>query len=183
MRRTKATSALVAALLLAITLSGCTVSIVDPTAETPVASTTPERSESPAQSPAQSESATESDTDRDEPSAEQTDDSALSPAGQAERDRLIAAATTTMPCPAGPLTEDGAVIRVEGACGELVVEMDAGVVIADDVEALSVSGSGTVIFVRHVGAVSVTGSASSIFWEGATPTVDDSGSANTLRRG
>ncbi|MGJ0389558.1 DUF3060 domain-containing protein [Microbacterium sp. CGR1] len=176
MRRTKATPALLAALLLVTALSGCSVSIVDPTRPTPVASTPPERS-----APDQPE--TSPDTTGEEPSSEPTSESELSADGQAERSRLIAAATTTMPCPSAPLTEDGAVIRIEGACPELVVEIDAGVVIADDVGTLSLSGSGTVIYVQNVGAVTVTGSASSIFWEGDTPTVQDRGSANTLRRG
>ena len=157
-------------------MSGCSVSIVDPTQPTPTASTPLVRSapDQPEPSP---------DTAREEPSSDPTPDSDLSADGQAERARLIDAATTTMPCPSAPLTEDGAVIRIEGPCPELDVEIDAGVVIADDVGTLSLSGSGTVIYVQTVGAVAVTGSASSIFWEGETPSVEDSGSANILRRG
>ncbi|KQQ62758.1 hypothetical protein ASF63_18595 [Microbacterium sp. Leaf320] len=166
-----ATSALVAALVLAPTMSGCSVSIVDPTESSTPASTTPERSEPSAQ-PGSAP-----------PSSEPTSDSTLSAEGQVERARLIDAATTTMPCPSGPLTEDGAIIRVEGPCDQLIIEMDAGVVIADDVGALTLSGSGTVVYVGEVAAITVTGSASSIFWDGATPTVQDAGSANTLRRG
>ncbi|KAA0959553.1 DUF3060 domain-containing protein [Microbacterium sp. ANT_H45B] len=186
MRRTTATSAPLTALLLVVVLSGCSVDIVDPTQ--PSASSATASSPSEAGSPSDDAPSPDSSPDPSpdpEPSAgsRRSADAGLSAAGQAERARLSDAATTTMPCPTDPLTSDGAVIRVEGPCADLVIEIDAGVVIADDVGAVMLSGSGTVVYVREVDAITVTGSASSIFWEGATPTVDDRGSANTLKKG
>lgn len=178
MRRTTATSAPLTALLLAVVLSGCSVAIVDPTQ--------PSTASSPASSPTPSEAGSPSDGETSpgpEESASPPTDSGLSAQGQAERARWIDEATTTTPCPTGPLTADGAVVRVEGPCADLVIEIDAGVVIADDVGTLTLSGSGTVVYVRDVDAITVTGSASAIYWEGATPAVDDRGSANTLKKG
>ncbi|AXL12798.1 DUF3060 domain-containing protein [Microbacterium foliorum] len=190
MRRTTATSAPLTALLFVVVLSGCSVAIVDPTQPSPASAT----ASSPSEAGSPSDDAPSPDTSPDtspgtSPGPEQSSgsrpsaDSGLSAAGQAERARLSDAATTTMPCPTDPLTSDGAVIRVEGPCADLVIELDAGVVIADDVGTVTLSGSGTVVYVREVDAITVTGSASSIFWEGVTPTVDDRGSANTLKKG
>jgi len=198
MRRTTATSAPLTALLLVVVLSGCSVAIVDPTQPSPASATASSPSEagspsddapSPDTSPGTSPGTSPDTSPGTSPGPEQSSgsrpsaDSGLSAAGQAERARLSDAATTTMPCPTDPLTSDGAVIRVEGPCADLVIELDAGVVIADDVGTVTLSGSGTVVYVREVDAITVTGSASSIFWEGVTPTVDDRGSANTLKKG
>lgn len=190
MRRTTATSAPLTALLIVVVLSGCSVAVVDPTQPSPASAT----ASSPSEAGSPSDDAPSPDTSPDtspgtSPGPEQSSgsrpsaDSGLSAAGQAERARLSDAATTTMPCPTDPLTSDGAVIRVEGPCADLVIELDAGVVIADEVGTVTLSGSGTVVYVREVDAITVTGSASSIFWEGVTPTVDDRGSANTLKKG
>lgn len=156
--------------VLAAGLTGCTVGIVDPSEPSQKAPTQEQTSQAP-------------DAEEEAPEAETPATSGLSADGQEERDRLIAAATTTMPCPDGPLTADGAIVRVEGACPELVIEIDAGVVIADDVDEFTLEGSGTIVYAENLGVVTVTGSASSIFWSGATPTVHDSGSSNTLRKG
>lgn len=190
MRRTTATSAPLTALLFVVVLSGCSVAIVDPTQPSPASAT----ASSPSEAGSPSDDAPSPDTSPDtspgtspgpeqSPGSRPSADSGLSAAGQAERARLSDAATTTMPCPTDPLTSDGAVIRVEGPCADLVIELDAGVVIADDVGTVTLSGSGTVVYVREVDAITVTGSASSIFWEDVTPTVDDRGSANTLKKG
>lgn len=178
MRRTTLTAAAVAALLLAGALSGCSATIVDgdasPSAPSEAAS---EPSSAPsAAAPSASESSA-TPTDDDAETSELSDESAE------ERERLTAAATTTMPCPSGTLDQDGAIIRVEGSCADLVIAIDAGVVIADDVENLSLSGSGTIVYAETIGSLTVTGSASVVHWTGQAPTVDDRGSANTLTRG
>lgn len=173
MRRTLLPALTVTALLLMGGLSGCSAAIVDGAAspsgpasevDEPVAAPSPT-------APAQSDSP-------DDGAA-----SGLSPENAEERARFAAGATTTMPCPSGALDQDGAIIRVEGSCTDLVIEIDAGVVIADDVENLTLAGSGTVVYAETIGALTVTGSASVVHWTGATPTVDDRGSANTLTRG
>lgn len=181
MRRTTLTAA--AALLIAGALSGCSATIVDgdaspsAPAETPPAQTAPEPSSAPSDAGSPS---TESSTSPGEDDAET---SQLSAENAEERERLTASATTTMPCPSGTLDQDGAIIRVEGPCADLVIAIDAGVVIADDVENLSLSGSGTIVYAETIGSLTVTGSASVVHWTGRTPTVDDRGSANTLTRG
>ncbi|WP_217180535.1 DUF3060 domain-containing protein [Streptomyces sp. AC495_CC817] len=159
-------------LLLAGSLAGCSISVVDPAdAASP---TTGSHSTSRPETPAPE--ASTSDTDDAAPSG-------FSAAAEERREILIAAATTTMPCPDGPLTIDGSVVRVEGSCAELVIEIDAGAVVADDVESLTLSGSGTDVYVDSVTTLTVTGSASTVLWAGATPTVHESGAANVLRKG
>ncbi|MFJ4175632.1 DUF3060 domain-containing protein [Microbacterium sp. NPDC089696] len=179
MRRSTATSALLTAVLLTTTLCGCTVSIVDPGAPESAAPPTPEPT------------ASSFEVERTEPTPKSTSSAAsdapgtegLSAEGRAERDRLTAAASTTATCPSGAVTADGEIIRIEGACDTLDVQADAAVVIADDVRDLTLSGSGTTVYVLNVATITVTGSASAILWSGATPSVDDTGAANTLRRG
>lgn len=176
MRSSRLISTALTALLLAAALTGCTAAIVDgadQSSETPTAEQTPTPDRSPAEK--QEPSATEEDA---EPSS-----GGLSAQNAADRERLTGEATTVMPCPSGPLDQDGAVIRVEGPCADLVIDMDAGVVIADDVTTLTLSGSGTVVFVEGIDALTVTGSASIVYWTGSTPTVDDRGTANVLTRG
>ncbi|KNY05698.1 DUF3060 domain-containing protein [Microbacterium sp. GCS4] len=173
MRRSTATSVLLTAVLLATTLSGCTVSIVDPGAADAQRTPTPESTSS-------------FDVERTEPTppaSSSTDSDRLSDERQADRDRLTAAASTTTACPTGAVTADGVVIRIEGSCPQLDVQADAAVVIADDVESLALSGSGTVVYVVNVSSVTVTGDASSVFWAGSTPSVDDTGAGNTVRKG
>lgn len=166
----------VASVLLGLLMTtGCTVSIVDPSSEDAPPSVP---------SPTASDQRMESSTPTPRPTTgAPTGSPGLSAEGQADRDRLIAAASTTTACPQMPITADGAVIRIEGSCPDLVVEADAAVVIADDVQRLVLSGDGTVVYVQTVDAVSVSGSASSVLWAGATPSVNDTGTANTLRRG
>lgn len=168
-----------AGLILAVGLSGCALRVVDGEAaptNAPAATEESSRSTPPApdaEAP-----------DAEAPDAEKTPAaSGLSAENQRLRESMAASATTTMPCPRGPLTADATVIRVEGACADLVIEVDAGVVIADDVERLTLSGSGTTVYVQNVAAVTVTGSGSTVLWAGETPQLSDTGSSNTVRRG
>lgn len=156
-------------------LGGCSLRVIDPADDagrSPAATTSPDGGDVAPVDPVV-------------PSGEETPpaSSALSTQGQAQRDALLAAADTTMTCPEGPLTADGDIVRVEGSCARLVVDLDVGAVIADDVENLTVNGSGTTVFVENVKTITVTGSTSDIFWTGSTPEVTDTGAANTVKHG
>ncbi|WP_417541297.1 hypothetical protein [Microbacterium maritypicum] len=169
-------AAITPVVIAALLLTGCTVRIIDPSADE-------------ARSPAPQEAGP---TPRDETTPRATSSPgegteaappALSAPNAAERERLIAAATITMTCPSGPLDQDGAVVRVEGSCASLVIDIDAGVVIADDVDELLLRGSGTVVYAGTIGTATVSGSANEVYWTGPTPTLQDDGSANSLGRG
>jgi hypothetical protein len=178
MRAARRYTATMTPLVVAATLlTGCTVSIVDPGAEDHRATVPQDADPAP-----QSES-----TPPATPPEDQADDEAppsgLSAPNAAERERLTAAATITMTCPRGPLDQDGAIIRIEGSCADLVIDIDAGAVIADDVDQLQLRGSGTVVFAGTIGTATVSGSANQVIWSGPTPVLEDSGSANSLGRG
>lgn len=172
-RKTSAAAALLLTLAVAPALAGCTVAVVDPSEGAPSAERTP--------------AGTTDGPDRSDAGLESPPASApaetVSGDSQAQREALLAAVDTTMSCPDGPLTADGDIIRVEGHCERLVIDIDAGAVIADDVDDLTLRGSGTTVFVGNVLTLTVTGSASSVFWSGSTPDVSDSGAANTLKKG
>lgn len=173
MRTSRSLAAVGAAALLATLLGGCSATIID---RSDADSTPAPTQTAPVETPA-----TKTPTPADDEAA--PDSSGFSPENAADRERMIGMATTTMTCPAGALTEDGAIVRVEGQCGDLVIEIDAGVVIVDDVQNLTLAGSGTVVYAGTVANLMVTGSASAVYWSGDTPTIDDRGTANTLRRG
>ncbi|MCK2037932.1 DUF3060 domain-containing protein [Microbacterium sp. SSW1-49] len=158
-------------------LTGCTVSIVDPAAGN---DRSPRAQDG---DPAPQSDATPRPSAREQQGDDDAASSGLSAPNAAERERLTAAATITMTCPDGPLDQDGSIIRVEGACADLVIDIDAGAVIADDVDRLQLRGSGTVVFAGTIGTVTISGSANQIIWSGATPVLKDSGSANSLGRG
>lgn len=174
MRTSRTLAAVCAAALLAVILGGCSATIIDRADDASGSTPVPTRSApiEPSETPPPA---------ADDDAA--VDASGLSPENAADRERMLSMATTTMTCPAGALSEDGAIVRVEGECGDVVIEIDAGVVIVDDVQNLTLSGSGTVVYAGTVENLMVTGSASTVFWTGDTPTIDDRGSANTLRRG
>jgi len=182
MRALRSVVATVALAALVVLSSGCTVSIVDPSDRSSDAASTPERSDSAPDPTGAPLTPTSSPRPPARPSATPTSP-ALSIEGAAERARLGDAATTTTACPQGPLTEDGAIIRIEGPCPELVIEIDAGAVIADEVDALTLSGSGTIVYVTGVGTVTITGSANAVHWQGDAPAVVDRGAANVVQRG
>lgn len=172
-RLTPAAGVLLLMLVLAPALSGCSVSVIAPSSEGAPTKQTPSSSTSGDEG---------SDADEDEDAAP----ASSPPSGQSsesQREALLAAASTTMSCPDGPLTSDGDIVRIEGPCADLVIEIDAGAVIADDVDTLTLSGSGTTVFVENVKTLRVTGSASSVFWTGSTPDVTDDGAANILKQG
>ena len=126
-------------------LTGCTVAIIDPAADDPRLDPhrrmpRPLRRTRPHPAPRRAKSRPQTRMTRTRCRARPSTASVL-----------IAAATTTMTCPPGPLDEDGAIIRVEGPCAELVIDIDAGVVIVDDVDELLLRGSGTVVYAGTIG--------------------------------
>lgn len=166
MRSWRISSTAIVAAVLAIMLAGCTVSIIDPSAPEPPENTTDAPS-----------SAAEAPPSTTEPSA------GFSSVNAAERDAYLAAADTTMTCPDARLDQTAAIVRIEGACAHLIIDIDAGVVIADDVEEITLNGDGTVVYVNDVSKLLVTGSANSVLWTGEAPDVKDIGTANSLGRG
>lgn len=173
MRASRLLATALAVGLSAAALSGCSATIVDRGAEASPGSSSP--------SPRETEPV-ERTTAAPVESAP-ADSTGFSSAVAADRQRMIALASATTACPSSALVEDGAVIRVEGVCPDLVIELDAGVVIADDVTNLTLSGSGTVVYVDSVEKIVATGDASAVYWAGDTPAVDDRGAANTLTHG
>ena len=172
-------SAAAAAIVVAVLLGGCTMRIIDPTAEDTGATTGATDAETPApKTPDAAE-----DDDRSGPDPDPAPLDGLDAEHAEHRQRLLDSATTTMPCPTAPLQQDGTIIRIEGTCDEIRIDLDAGAVIVDDVASLQLSGSGTVVYVSTVGDVRVSGSANEIYWTGETPQVTDTGTANVLRRG
>lgn len=165
--------ALVALTIVAVgSLSGCGLAFSDPDATDPAPATSSQ--ESPDATPEQSEPETSA------PEASEPEDAAPGATNPA-RDDLIARAAQTIPCSPGlDVTTDGGIVRVEGACDDLTVSADAAIVIADDVAALTVSGSGTYVSTLALGDLRLTGDVNEVRWTGATPAVTDSGTANTI---
>ena len=177
MRASRSTAAATAVLITAVALSGCTLRIVDPASESPDPASNSQGPESPpAETPEQET------PEANQPSADPQPDG-WDAEHAAHRERLLESASTTMPCPTGPLQQDGTIIRIEGDCDEIRIDLDAGAVIVDDVSSLLLSGSGTVVYAATIGEVRVSGTANEIYWLGETPQVTDTGTANVLRRG
>lgn len=165
--------ALAAAGAVLITLTGCSVGVVDGSAEKPAA-------EKPADAPATAPQTEPAADPADGPDAETPDatDRGIT------RDSVIAAATTTQRCD-GELTilDNAVIIRVEGACDRLILNSTGSMVVADDVDYLSVIGDGNAVFVGTVDQMVVNGDANLVNWTGATANVQDVGSANVLQAG
>jgi hypothetical protein len=179
-RRTGALAALAAGgVLLAGLLGGCTLTVRDPGAgSAPVPTPTPT---------AEATSPVASPTPTPTPAGDGTSGGGASEGtgstASAEREQWIAAATTTQACtPDLTVSATGSVVRVEGPCDTLTVKVDAGVVVADDVRTLVVTGTGTVVSALQVGSVAVSGDVNVIQWSGTAPAVDDTGTANTIGR-
>lgn len=143
------------------TLSGCTLRFTEPGAPPP---TSPEQS---------------SPSDEGSGDSPDSDDPGVGTTGG--REDYIARANQTIPCSPGlDVAAHGAIIRVEGACDDLTVSADAAVVVADDVRALTVTGDGSTVLVLELTSLQVSGDVNLISWTGATPSVSDTGTANTL---
>lgn len=169
MRASRTSALLLSTALSLLVLSGCSVAVIDPpsaqrpVAETPVAEK-PVEGDAPSAAPQASTPGTTADV-------------------AADRERYAEAASITMPCPTAPLDNDGDIIRVEGPCDELHVEIDAGVLIVDEVGTLVLEGASTVVYARSIGTLTVTGDVNEVYWEGETPDVRDSGVSNVLKKG
>jgi len=190
--------ALALAALLAIGLTGCSVSVTD--AEAPGDETA---TASPGSQPAGDDTAAESGSETepaDEPAAPEDEDpqpvaSSDSSSGGGDswseeeadyRDDMLDAVTRTLTCD-GEVTftpdEAGTVAKIDGPCDRIVVDMFAGVVIAGEVGEIEVNGSGNVIYLDSVDAITAAGDANSVSWLGDTPKVSDSGAGNVIISG
>ncbi len=158
-------------LALAAALTGCSISVVD--------------SANPSASPESSASVTQEGEHRTDPPkpAPQTDPPVSLRDGPT-RDTLIATATTIQRCD-GQLTlmQDAMTVRVEGACDRLILNAHGAQVVADDVAVVEIIGDSNVVFAGSIQKLNVNGSANVVTWTGATPTVSDIGSGNTLTAG
>lgn len=177
MRFSARSSALIVSALLAVSLSGCTVDIVDPGTVTP--------NESPPHSDPQLPSTPQPTTDR-VPSADHPalSDSGYSDPVQAAFDQTLGSITMTVPCNSPVVIDQTAVtVRVEGSCEQVTVHADAAVVILEDVGELTLTGSGTVIFARKLSELHVSGDINEVYWQGVAPKTTDNGSGNIITRG
>lgn len=98
----------------------------------------------------------------------------------------LAKVNKEIPCDRGPvdLTESGPAIRLVGQCGQVTISGDATSVIADEVDSLTVSGSGVVLMTKAIKNVTLTADAfaSEVYWTGGQPNVNDIGAGNTVRK-
>lgn len=167
--------ALATAAVLVALLSGCSVSVIDGTgADRPPATTSHE--------PTKEEPPTS-------PDAAPTDagEHPLPNAGKGlDRDAITAAATTVRRCDgSGELTilDDAVVARVEGTCKRIILNSKGSMLVTDDVTSLEVIGDANLVLTGSVDEVLVNGMGNTVHWSGATPTVSDVGSGNTLTAG
>ncbi|WP_292701134.1 DUF3060 domain-containing protein [Microbacterium sp. 69-10] len=165
--------ALATAAVLVALLSGCSVSVIDGT-DTPASTT---RGEPAKEVPSAS------------PDAAPTDEGEhpLPNAGTGlDRDSITAAATTVRRCDSsGELTilDDAVVARVEGTCKRIILNSKGSMLVTDDVTSLEVIGDANLVLTGSVDQVLVNGMGNTVHWSGATPTVSDVGSGNTLTAG
>lgn len=90
---------------------------------------------------------------------------------------------TIVSCPTKPITQMGVVLRIEGDCDVVDLELTGGVVIVDDVETLTVSGTGNVVYAEDLGTLTVSGSTNVVTWAGSGTQIEDTGTANVLTHG
>lgn len=136
--------------------------------------------------PAASDDATQTDADAETgPPLDVIDEQAEPDAGDdIDREALIAAATNVRRCD-GELTivDNAVLVRVEGPCDRLIVNSSGSQVVTDDVTFLEVVGDGNVVLSGTVETLLVNGAANVVHWQGATPTVTETGAANVLTAG
>ncbi|MGO2660698.1 hypothetical protein [Mycetocola reblochoni] len=153
--------AVLAALALAVTLSGCT----------PAASTTDTGSAASAPTATLTPSASPSPTSGSEASI--------------DRALLLDHVAQERSCDGGSLTLDdapeGEVLRVTGHCDEIVVPMRGTVLVADDVAELRVESHDVLVSTTALGAAELQGDDIVVGWsEGDAPEVTDEGSGNVV---
>ncbi|AZS35923.1 hypothetical protein CVS47_00521 [Microbacterium lemovicicum] len=163
------------ALILAVMMAGCAVSLSAPASGTPAGEETAVTPGPTSPAPAPSVPATGS-ADGPAPSSSPSDD-------RLTREDLLAAASITIACTPGlVLTEPGAVTRVEGTCEDVTVATDAAYVVLDDASRVTITGSGVVVSALAVDTISIDGDANTVWWTGSAPVVTDSGAGNVIER-
>lgn len=167
--------ALAATAVLIALLSGCSVSVIDGTGADRPSATTQDKpaKEEPVESP------DTAPTDAGEPSLPNA-------ATGLDRDAITAAATTVRRCDSsGELTilDDAVVARVEGTCKRIILNSKGSMLVTDDVTSMEVIGDANLVLTGSVDQVLVNGMGNTVHWSGATPTVSDVGSGNTITAG
>ncbi|WP_102510307.1 DUF3060 domain-containing protein [Sanguibacter massiliensis] len=133
--------------------------------------------------PATPDQATPDPATSDDPTGRGEAPAVTDPDLAAERDDILSKVTTTVACDGTRVLDtDGAYVRVEGPCDLLTVQMDAGVVVADDVTELRVLGTGVTVFTDTLTTLSVSGDINCVYWAGTTPDVTDVGTSNVVAR-
>lgn len=174
-------------------LTGCAVSLADTEADTTAdqvadAATEPQ-SEAPKETPAEAEEDTAPEPQAQTPDEEKPTDSGpteWSDAVAEARDQAIASVSKTVTCD-GELVlganETGQIIRVDGACAHLVLDLHGGFVVAGETTTVDLRGVGNLVFVDAVTTLNSPGDANELYWLGATPAVNDTGVGNVLTAG
>lgn len=163
-------TALTVAALLAAALTSCSVNVVDGGAP---AEPSAEQSTPPTDFTVEKQTSADDTDERDQGGLEGLD-----------RETLIASATTVRRCD-GELTilDDAVTMRIEGACDRLILNTRGSQIVTDDVAFLEVIGDGNVVLSSTVDKLLVNGAANVVQWQGATPTITETGSANVLTAG
>lgn len=88
----------------------------------------------------------------------------------------------TISCPGGTLeiTEDVAVVALDGPCDTLTISANTTTVFADEVGDLVVSGTVNTVWAESVKTVTVTGDTNTIEWMSGSPVVVDKGTVNSI---
>jgi len=192
--------------LLIAGLSGCSVSVSEPdeqttTADNAASDASEDTSESGSGSEPAGEAGEPAETPTDDPEPEETEPASTDEAGadsdgaaattwsdeEAEyRASMLEVVTRTLTCD-GELVfgqnDPGQIVKIDGPCEHIVVHMNAGVVVAEEVGSIDVSGAGNVIYLDSVDTINVAGDANAISWLGSTPTVTDTGAGNVVISG
>lgn len=171
MRTLRPLALAVATLSLTLAFTACSVNVVDGTKPSAGSEKTP---------PQKTDEKTTPSTAPSEDAEEQS-----SPDGDGiDRQTVIAAATTVKRCDGElTLTQDAAIIRVEGACDRVILNATGSQLVTDDVAYLEVIGDGNVVLSGTVDKLLVNGNSNLVHWQGTTPAVTDVGSANVLTAG
>ena len=173
MPRLRRIPALLCGLAAALALAGCSVGLVD--GAKPTSSPRPD---STSRAEVQGGAASQP------PSPAPVTEPPVTMPGGPDRAAVIAAATRTVRCDGEySLMDDAMVVRVEGACDRIIVNASGSQLVADDVGIVEVIGNSNVVLTGAVQKVLVNGEANVVHWTGATPTVSDIGSTNTLTAG
>ena len=166
--------ALAAAAVLVALLSGCSVSVIDKA-----------EGGKPAAG-AQDKPAKEEPPASPDPAPTDAGEHPLPNAATGlDRDAIIAATTVRRCDSSGELTilDDAVVARVEGACKRIILNSKGSMLVTDDVTSMEVIGDANLVLTGSVDQVLVNGRGNTVHWSGATPTVSDVGSGNTLTAG